>query len=90
MELRREYTAVDAEELAEESSNDEGGSQSDGPTSPHPAGRRRLQTQSFGGFKAVTTVAAVEEDLSPEGFGGDAVSRLLPRLCLGTACQGLH
>jgi len=77
VELRKEYTAVDAEELAEESSDD-GGSQSDGPTSPHAAERRRPQTQSFGGFNAVTTVAAFEEDLSPEGFGGDAVSHLLP------------
>ncbi len=75
VELRKEYTAVDAEHLAEESS-DEGGSRSDGPMSPHAAGRRRLQTQSFGGFQAVTTVAAVEENMSPEGFGGDAVSCL--------------
>ena len=89
IELQKEYTEVDAEELAEESSDD--GSRSDSPTSPQAAGRRRLQTQSFGGFHAAAVTAVNDaEELSPEGFGGDAVSRHTFWVTSVRCCQWLQ
>ena len=62
--MREEFAAVDAEELAEDSSY--GDYQSDDATAPAKAHRL---TQSFAGFKAASTLA-VAEDISPTGFGG--------------------
>ena len=62
--MRENLAAVDAEELAEDSGDEDG--PSGGPTSPAKACR---MTQSFAGFKATTTLT-VGEDLSPQRFGG--------------------
>jgi hypothetical protein len=62
--MREDFAAVDAEELAENSSDDD--RPSDSPTLPATV---RCMKQNFAGFKATTTVA-VAEDVSPQRFGG--------------------